>query len=147
MRRGTTVPLAVRVLRGAAFVALVALFAQSAGVGGNGSDDFFSGWVYDGVIVAGAVLCLLRAVHVRAERAAWGCLALGLLLWAAGEIHWSLSPDSADSTGPGVSDLLWLSFYPMSYAAIVLLVRARLRGASARLWLDGVTAGLGAACL
>ena len=30
--------------------------------------------------------------------------------------------------GPGVSDALWLSFYPASYVAIVLMVRARLPG-------------------
>ena len=147
MRQGSALPLPVRVLRAAAALALVALVAESAGVGGNRYDDFFGSWVYDGVIVAGAVLCGMRAGLVRSERAAWACLAIGLGLWAAGEIHWSLAPDSADSTGPGVSDWLWLSFYPMSYAAIVLLVRGRLRGASARLWLDGVTAALGAACV
>ena len=99
------------------------------------------------MIVASAVLCLLRAVLVRRDRLGWAFLAAGLLAWSAGEIHWTLSPDSAESTGPGLSDWLELSFYPASYVAIVLMVRGRLRGASARLWLDGVVAALAAACV
>jgi diguanylate cyclase (GGDEF)-like protein len=148
MRRGTPIPPAARALRAAATVALVVLFAQSLlGTPADRLDDFFGAWVYDGVIVASAVLCLLRAVLVRRDRVAWAFLAAGLLAWSAGEVHWTLSPDSAESTGPGLSDWLELSFYPASYVAIVLMVRGRLRGASARLWLDGVVAALGAACV
>ena len=93
------------------------------------------------------MLCLLRAVLVRRDRLAGRSSAAGLVAWSAGEIHWTLRPDSADSTGPGVSDWLELSFYPASYVAIVLMVRARLRGASARLWLDGIVGALAAACV
>ena len=147
MSRGTPLPTAVRVLRVAGALALAALFAQSLGFGGDGADEFFSAWVYNGITVAGAVLCLSRAALVRRERHAWACLGIGLAAWSAGEIHWTINPDSADSTGPGVSDWLELSFYPACYFAIVLLVRARLRGGSARLWLDGVVAALAAACV
>ncbi len=148
MRRGTPIPPAVRALRVAAAVALAALLAQGVlGSPADRLDGFFGSWVYDGVILASAVLCLLRAVLVRRERAGWAFLAAALLAWSAGEIHWTLSPDSAESTGPGVSDWLELSFYPLSYVAIVLMVRSRLRGASARLWLDGVLGALGAACV
>jgi hypothetical protein len=142
------IPTPVRALRIAAALALVALFAQSlAGASADKLDDFFGAWVYDGVIVASAALCLLRAVLVRRNRLGWAFLAAGLLAWSAGEIHWTLSPDSAESTGPGLSDWLELSFYPASYLAIVLMVRGRLRGASARLWLDGLVAALAAACV
>ena len=148
MRRGTPIPPAVRALRVAAAVALAALLAQGVlGSPADRLDGFFGSWVYDGVILASAVLCLLRAVLVRRERAGWAFLAAALLAWSAGEIHWTLSPDSADSTGPGVTGWLELSFYPLSYVAIVLMVRSRLRGASARLWLDGVLGALGAACV
>jgi two-component system cell cycle response regulator len=147
LARGARLPLPVRALRLAGAVALAALLAHTLGLGGKRLDTFFSAWVYDGVILTSAVLCLLRAVLVRSERFAWACLAAGLLLWSAGEIHWTLSPDSADSTGPGISDALWLSFYPASYLAVVLLVRSRLRGASSRLWLDGIVAALAASCI
>ena len=147
MRRGTALPLTVRALRGAGALALAALIAESLGFGGAGLDAFFSAWVYNGITVVGAVLCLLRAALVRRDRLAWACLGVGLVAWSAGEIYWTLAPDSAYSTGPGLSDWLELSFYPASYVAIVLMVRARLRGASARLWLDGLVAALAAACL
>jgi diguanylate cyclase (GGDEF)-like protein len=148
MRRGTPIPTAVRALRIAAAVALAALFAQSLlGTRVDRLDDFFGAWVYDGVILASAVLCLARAVLIRRDRLSWAFLAAGLVAWSAGEIHWTLSPDSAESTGPGLSDWLEVSFYPASYAAIVLMVRSRLRGASARLWLDGFVAALAAACV
>jgi two-component system, cell cycle response regulator len=148
MRRGTPIPPAVRALRVAAAVALAALLAQGLlGSPADRLDAFFGSWVYDGVILASAVLCLLRAVLVRRERPGWAFLAAALLAWSAGEIHWTLTPDSAESTAPGLSDWLELSFYPLSYVAIVLMVRSRLRGASARLWLDGVLGALGAACV
>ncbi len=148
MSRGSRLPLTVRALRLAGAAALATLVAHTVlGLGGEELDAFFSAWVYDGVILLGAVLVLLRALLVRSERLAWACLGAGLVAWAAGDIHWTLSPDTADSLGPGLSDALWLSFYPASYLAIVLMVRSRLRGATARLWLDGVVAALAAACV
>jgi len=146
--RGTPLPLSVRALRAGGAAALLALFAQSLlGFGDAALDEFFAAYVYNGVILAGAVLCALRAIMVREERLGWAFLAAGLIAWSAGELHWTVFPDSADSMGPGISDALWLSFYPASYVAIVLMVRARLRGASARLWLDGLVAALAASCV
>ena len=148
MGRGAPLPLSVRVLRAAGAAALAALFAQSLlGFGDAAVDEFVAAYVYNGVILAGAAMCALRAVKVREERLAWAFLAAGLIAWSAGELHWTVFPDSAESTGPGVSDALWLSFYPACYVAIVLMVRARLRGASARLWLDGLVAALAATCV
>ena len=148
MHRGTQLPPAVRALRsGGRRRARGPVRREPARRRRRRGGAFFSAWVYNGVILAGALLCVLRAVLVRRERLAWAFLGAGLLAWSAGEIHWSINPDSAATTGPGVSDALWLSFYPASYVAIVLLVRARLRGASARLWLDGVVAALAAACI
>jgi hypothetical protein len=147
MRRGTPLRGPVRALRLVGGIALAALFAEGLGFGGERVEAFFSAWVHNGIVVVGALLCLLRAVLVRRERLAWACLGLGLAAWSAGEIHWTLNPDSEYSTAPGLTDWLELSFYPASYAAIVLMVRARLRGASARIWLDGVVAALAAACV
>jgi hypothetical protein len=86
--RGTPLPLSVRVLRAAGAAALAALFAQSLlGFGDAALDDFFAAYVYNGVILAGAALCALRAVKVREERLAWAFLATGLTAWSAGELH------------------------------------------------------------
>ena len=48
---------------------------------------------------------------------------------------------------PSLSDALWLAFYPLSYAGVVLLLRSRVRSLPAGLWLDGVIAALGASAL
>ena len=48
---------------------------------------------------------------------------------------------------PSAADLLYLTFYPLLYAAVVLLARARVRAFRASVVLDGVVAGLGAAAL
>ena len=64
MGRGTPLPLSVRALRSGGAAALLVLFAQSLlGFGDAALDDFFAAYVYNGVILAGAVLCALRAVR------------------------------------------------------------------------------------
>ena len=117
MRRGTPIPPAVRALRVAAAVALAALLAQSrARLAGRPARRLLQ---LVGLRrrdrLASAALCLLRAVLVRRERAGWAFLAAALLAWSAGEIHWTLSPDSAESTGPGVTD--WLELLLLSRSA------------------------------
>ncbi len=148
MSRSHRPPAAVRALGAAGALGVAALVAHNAfGLGGPRLDGFFSDWVYDTVIVISAVLCLARAALVRTERPAWLILGAGLVAWGAGEIYFSLTPNAPETGGPGLSDALWLAFYPASYTAIVLLGRSRLRHASARLWLDGLVAALAAACL
>ena len=83
MRRGTPIPPAVRALRVAAAVALAALLAQGVlGSPADPFDAFFGSWVYDGVIVASAVLPRLRA-GAGAPRASRlgvpGCRSAGLV--------------------------------------------------------------------
>jgi diguanylate cyclase len=48
---------------------------------------------------------------------------------------------------PSIADALYLGFYPAAYVGLVLLFRAHVRGATERLWLDGVAALLAAAAL
>ena len=51
-----------------------------------------------------------------------------MLAWAVGEVYYSVFyADLAEPPLPGVSDGLWLAFYPACYVAIVLLVRERVR--------------------
>ena len=99
--------------------------------------------IYDGVLLGAAVLCAMRAVAKREERAAWTLLAAGLTLYAGGNLYWSfVLADLDDPPYPSVADGLWLSFYPLAYVAIVLLARARMPRLGIRLWLDGLIAAL-----
>ena len=46
---------------------------------------------------------------------------------------------------PSVADFFYLGFYPLAYVAVVIFLRAEVRGLSRSSWLDGLVAGLGAA--
>jgi two-component system, cell cycle response regulator len=111
--------------------------------GGDSVDVLFNDWVYNGLVLAAAASCLLRAVKISVDRAAWLLIGLGLTAWAAAEIYNSAFLSKlADPPYPSISDALWLTFYPAAYMAFVLLVRRRMREARPSLWLDGLVAGL-----
>jgi two-component system cell cycle response regulator len=111
-------------------------------------DRVFEDWVFNGLIVAGGALCLLRAAVTRRERAAWTVLGTGLACWAAGDIVFTLDPASVTGVGfPTPSDLLWLVFYPAGFLALGLLVRGRTRQFYASVWLDGLVGALAVGAL
>jgi two-component system cell cycle response regulator len=104
--------------------------------------------IYNAVLLGAAVLCGMRAVARREERVAWGIIAVGLTLYAGGNIYWSWVLADLDAAPyPSIADGLWLSFYPFAYVAIVLLARARMPRLGIRLWLDGLIAALTVAAL
>ena len=103
--------------------------------------------VYDGVFVAAALLCALRAASMRTERVAWALMACAIACWATGEIYYDafLAQASGPQPIPSVADIFWLTFYIPAYLSVVLLIRSRLPHLSASLWLDGVIGALGVA--
>src|SRR5215203_2499077 len=104
--------------------------------------------VYDGILLGAAVLCALCVGTRPGERVAWSLLALGLALYAGGNIYWSLAlADLDDPPYPSIADALWLGFYPLAYVAIVLLAKARIPRLGVRLWLDGIIAALTVAAI
>ncbi len=139
----------VRVICGASLVGLLAYALHSLlGVGGGGLDGFFENYLFNALLFAGSVLCLLRALFWRAERGAWTALGVGLGSWAVGEVIFTLDP--AQVTGgpfPSTSDFFWLIFYPAAFLSLGLLVRARVRHFYPSLWLDGVVGALAVAAL
>jgi two-component system cell cycle response regulator len=128
---------------------LLAYAAHNAfGLGSPGMDAFFEEWLYCGLIIAAGVICVARGVAVREERAAWLVMGAGLLSWAAGEVTWNvLLADDPDPPYPSVADALYLSFYPASYTALLLLARSRTDSFRSSLWLDGAIAALTVAAL
>src|SRR4051794_15262121 len=133
-----------RAFQGACWLALAAFAAHAVfDLGGRGLDGFFNDWLYNALILAAAGSCIVRGVRVSLDRAAWLILGLGLTAWAAAEIYNSVHLSKlAEPPYPSISDGLWLTFYPASYAAFVLLVRRRMRDARPSLWLDGLVAAL-----
>jgi two-component system, cell cycle response regulator len=104
--------------------------------------------IYNAILLGAAVLCGMRAASRREERAAWAIIAVGLALYAGGNVYWSwVLADLDEAPYPSIADGLWLSFYPLAYVAIVLLARARMPRLGIRLWLDGLIAALTVAAL
>jgi two-component system, cell cycle response regulator len=143
-RRGR---IALRLVAGIAFAG-VAAYAGESLTGALDARDFFETWIYDGLILTAAGLCIARAVIVSTQRWAWAVLGLALVAWTAGDVYYSLFLFQLDKPPlPSVSDALWLSFYPACYVAVVLLVRERVPEFRTSLWLDGLVGSLAAAAL
>jgi len=119
-----------------------------AGVGGHGTDALFNTWIYNALMLTSAVACLLRAALVRRERLAWTLLGAGLLLYTGGEIYYAAELSAEVSVPiPSLADGGYLAFYPLAYAALVALLRARIGTFPVARWLDGAIVGSAVAAL
>jgi diguanylate cyclase (GGDEF)-like protein len=129
---------------GTAFVVLDDWF----GVGGAGIDRAAEAWVYDLVVLAAGLTCLLRARSARRERSAWTAIGVAILFWAAAELYWTAEIlDDPSPPYPSPADIGYLAFYPIAVLGLALLVRARARELNRQLLLDGLIAALGTAAL
>jgi diguanylate cyclase (GGDEF)-like protein len=101
------------------------------------------GWqlTFTSVYLAAGALCLARAAWVRAERATWLCLGIGILLHGGGWLVDFLAYDGA-APMPSWSDPLWLGAYLGFYPGIVMLGRERFARRGVGMWLDGLLGGL-----
>jgi diguanylate cyclase (GGDEF)-like protein len=148
LRRGESRALAlgfVLLLAALAVVAANAIF----GVGGRPVTEAIPKWVTCGVYVLVAAIVTLRAVRDRTRRGSWALFALGLSLYALGNVLWNFwIGNPSHPPIPSICDALWLSLYPLSYAGIVGFARANgEKQVPIRVWLDGVIAGSGLAAL
>ena len=133
----------------AVLLALVGAYAVEALLGIQGGlDRVFDTWVYNGLLLASSAVCLARGLLVRAERVPWLLLGTALLLWTAGDLYYlAFLSDLDEIPIPSISDPFYLAFYPVSYVALALLLRARIDRFRGNLWLDGVIASLAVAAL
>jgi two-component system, cell cycle response regulator len=140
-------PRALTVVFGLALLALLAHAAHAAlGFGGKGASSLFNDFVYNGVMVAAASLCIARGALERRERLAWLMLGIGLVSYAAGEIYYSAAFANVEEPPiPSLADVLYLGFYPATYIALLLLARSQLRQFRRSLYLDGAIGALGIA--
>jgi hypothetical protein len=123
-------------------------FHEITSAGGSRAYEAIRDWAASLVYVLAAGIVALRAVRLRDSRAPWAAIALGLGLCMAGNLLWSFwYEQQAEPPFPSVSDLLWLSLYPLSYLGVVLIAREDRRLTPAGVWLDGIVAGLGMAAL
>jgi diguanylate cyclase (GGDEF)-like protein len=100
---------------------------------------------YYGAELAAAFSVLVRALRRRAERAAWAVIGLGLLLWCVGDLLWQFAYASTPGVTP--ADAFYLSFYPLAYLGMILLLRSWLKVTSEVVRLDGIICALAVGAL
>ena len=108
-------------------------------------DGFLNNLAY----MLSAVLCLIRARDARMYRPAWFVLGVGLALYGCGNIYWTIFIRTLDPQPfPTFADALWLSFYPIAFAALLMIVREMaVERVPLSLWLDGIVGGLAVAAV
>jgi diguanylate cyclase (GGDEF)-like protein len=127
---------------------LLALYAAVTiwTLGGASLQDGVGRWVYDAVVLGAAALVLARAALMPTERGAWLALGIGLLFWALGQTYYSVVLYYASPAPfPSPADFGFLAFYPASYLALVLLLRARVAHLERLAWVDGLIGALAVA--
>jgi diguanylate cyclase (GGDEF)-like protein len=99
--------------------------------------------VYNNVMLAAGVVCVVRGLAHRRERTAWIAMGAAVLAWGIGNTVWTFTvANLPDPPYPSYADIGFLAVYPFAYVAIVLLVRSRMGHLRASLWLDGVIGSL-----
>jgi diguanylate cyclase len=106
------------------------------------------GW---GVVVYEFILCgllLARGFTKLPGRAVPLVLGAAVLAWALGDLvlTWEGWGGASVAT-PSFADPFYVAFYPLAYAAIVLMLRKEIKRMLPATWLDGAIAGLGAAAV
>jgi two-component system cell cycle response regulator len=107
-----------------------------------------SRFAHDVVLLAASALIFAHALRAGRERLAWLLIGGGVLAWTLGEIYYTaVLCDAEEVPIPSPADIGYLLLPPLVLAGIVLPVRARARGVSRMLRVDGVIAALAVASL
>src|SRR3954447_1789927 len=112
----------------------------------TGYNLFLDGFLNNIAYELSAVVCFVRARSALSYRRSWRWFGVGLALYGAGNIYWTIFIRIQDPEPfPSFADALWLSFYPCAFVALLLIVREIAEDVPLSLWLDGVVGGLAVA--
>jgi diguanylate cyclase (GGDEF)-like protein/PAS domain S-box-containing protein len=124
----------------AAVVVLYILDAV-ARVAGSGFDPA----VRDGgslfLYLSATAILIVRALRGGADGRAWAAMAAGAGLYSLASLLFVVQMGD-DGTAPGYMHALWIAAYPLFFAGIVMLLRARLRPLPLTLWVDSLAGAL-----
>jgi len=95
-----------------------------------------------------AVLCAVRTRSSGGHRRAGYLLAAGLALYGGGNVFWTVAVRPlVVQPFPSGADVLFLAFYPLAFAALVLIAKRRDARHARSLWLDGIVGATGVAAI
>jgi diguanylate cyclase (GGDEF)-like protein len=130
-------------IRRVVFTLLFAATGLHLAVALTGGEDALNDWLYTLVELGALGLAAWRAIAIPRDRLGWSLMALGLALWTAGDLCWTLWLDHVENPPfPSVADALYVGMYLAFYGGIAALLRNRIRPFPAWLVIDGVLAGL-----
>lgn len=157
--RTTLLPLAStlrageRRLLGTATGLLIALVAATGayaafGIGGPAVEQPIRDWVTSAVYIVVGLIVVWRALRSTEARRSWAIFAFGISIYGLGNVLWAAWIEHLPEPPiPSICDGMWLTLYPACYIGILGLARVRERRVPARIWLDGIIAGLGVAAI
>jgi hypothetical protein len=118
------------------------------GVGGRAVEQPIRDWVTSAIYILVGVIVCWRAVRTTESRRSWMFFAFGISIYGLGNVLWAAWIEHLPNPPiPSICDGMWLTLYPACYIGILGLARVRERHVPARIWLDGVIAGLGLAAI
>jgi diguanylate cyclase (GGDEF)-like protein len=133
-------PLGVRVTLAALLIGQL-VFAMSTVVREQpGRTVLIDNWLESTLLLSAAGLVAARSWRVAAERSAWLLIAGGMAATGLGTVVYALWVPEGQVPSP--ADLLFLGFYPLVYAGLLLLIRQRLRYLPRAIRIDAVMVGL-----
>ena len=134
----------------AVLIALVVATGAHAvlGIGGSAVEEPIRDWLTSAVYILVGVIVCWRAVRTTESRKSWMIFAFGISIYGLGNVLWAAWIEHLPNPPiPSICDGMWLTLYPCCYIGILGLARVRERRVPARMWLDGVIAGLGIAAI
>jgi diguanylate cyclase (GGDEF)-like protein len=141
-----------RLLRGATglLIALVAATGAHAafGLGGHAVEQPIRDWVTSAAYILVGLIVIWRALRSTEARRSWTIFAFGISIYGLGNVLWAAWIEHLPNPPiPSICDGMWLTLYPACYIGILGLARVKERRMPARIWLDGIIAGLGVAAI
>ncbi|MGA2165134.1 MAG: EAL domain-containing protein [Solirubrobacteraceae bacterium] len=142
-----------RRMLGAVTAVLIALVAATGahailGIGGSSVEEPIRDWITSAVYILVGVIVCWRAVRTTESRKSWMIFAFGISIYGLGNVLWAAWIEHLPNPPiPSICDGMWLTLYPCCYVGVVGLARLRERRVPARMWLDGIIAGLGIAAI
>jgi diguanylate cyclase (GGDEF)-like protein len=107
-------------------------------------ENVIDNWPPVGFEFVAALLCIGLGLARPRRRAVPVILGLAALSWSTGDFFFTLTNGARS---PQLADLFYLLFYPTAYVGLVLILRREPGKLVPATWLDGITAGLGAAAV
>jgi diguanylate cyclase (GGDEF)-like protein len=133
-------PIAIRIVIGVLAIGVIAFTASSVFIPNTAHSAFFTKFLYSALNLLAAGLIAVRAYRVASDRLGWILIAAGMTSSAMGDVIYALWVPNGQS--PSAADPAYLLFYPLVFAGLLLLMRARLKPVPAPMQLDSLVCGL-----